>query len=154
MPAPFDETKNVVFRDFLTKSNATRAQDAALVVERNARSKPHSFRFFDLVLQKTRISAPVFDAKFLEATFAGLIADRAIERMVDEEEFHDTAAAFLDQRRTGADTHPFGDVLRTTNLGARHPIDHRLAICAQFELPVGAHAWKAHFDQTHPAIPR
>jgi hypothetical protein len=98
MPAPFDKTKDVVFRDFLTKTNATRAQDATLVVERNARPKPNPFWLFDLVLEKTRIRAPVFDTEFLEATLAGLIADRAIERMIDEEEFHDTAATLLDQR--------------------------------------------------------
>ena len=73
--------------------------------------------------------------------------------MIDQEEFHDTAAAFLDQRRTGANAHSFGDILRTTNLGARHPVDHRFAICTQLELPVRAHARQAHFDQTHPAIP-
>src|SRR5689334_24986546 len=74
--------------------------------------------------------------------------------MIDQEEFHNTAPAFLDQRRAGAYPHSFSDILCTTNLRARHPIDHRFAICTQLELSVRPHAWQAHFDQAHPAIPR
>ncbi len=95
--AAIDEAEDVVMRDFLGKTNAARAEDAALVVERDARAEFHVLRFLHLVLEETRILPAVFDAEFLEPAFARLVADRAIERVIDEEKFHDPAAAFLDQ---------------------------------------------------------
>jgi hypothetical protein len=72
--------------------------------------------------------------------------------MIDEQKFHDATATFLHQRRTRAHAQAFSDILRATNLRARHPVDHRLAIGTQLELPVRTHPGEAHFDQAHPAI--
>ncbi len=45
----------------------------------------------------------------LQIAFAALIADRAIERMVDEQEFHHPFARLLDERGVGLDHHPVAD---------------------------------------------
>ncbi len=41
----------------------------------------------------------------LEAAFAGLIADRAVQRVVDEQELHDRPLRLVGVRRGGADDH-------------------------------------------------
>src|SRR5205823_861630 len=48
--------------------------------------------------------------------------------MIDEQEFHDATATFLDHRRTRAHANAFGHILCAANLRARHPVDHWLAI--------------------------
>ena len=74
--AAIDETQHVVVRDFLAKPDAARAENATLVIERDARTELDVLRFLYLVLEETRFRVAVFDAEFLEAAFAGLIADR------------------------------------------------------------------------------
>ena len=96
--AAIDEAEDVVLRDFLAEANAARAEDAALVVERDARAEFDVLRLLHLVLEEARILPAVLDAEFLEPAFARLVADRAIERMIDEQKFHHAVAAFLDQR--------------------------------------------------------
>src|SRR3977135_1027111 len=145
VPAPFGEPKHIVLCDFLTKSNAARAKDTAFVIKRDARTDLHSFRFLDLVLEKARVRAAIFDTEFLEATFARLIADGAVQWMIDEQKFHDATATFLDQRRTRAQANAFGNILRAANLRTRHPVDDRLTIGAQLKLPVGPHPRQTHF---------
>ena len=110
------------------------------------------FGFFTLFSRKRDSALPVLDAEFLEAAFARLIADRAIERMIDEQEFHHAFAAFLCQRRIGANAHPFAHILRAGNLGTRHPIDYRFAVRTEFRFAIRSHFRQAHFDQAHPAV--
>ena len=96
--AAIHEPKYVVMRDLLAKTDAARAENAALVVKRHPRAELHRFRLFHFVLQETRFRTAIVDTEFLQTTFASLIADRAIKRVVDEEKFHDTALTFLHQR--------------------------------------------------------
>ena len=51
--APINEPKHVVVRDLVAKTNAARAENAPLIVERNARPEHDIFRFLDFVLEKT-----------------------------------------------------------------------------------------------------
>ncbi len=102
-----DEAEDVVFRDLLREANAARAKNAALVVERDARAELDVFRLLHFILEETRILAAVLDAELLEAAFSGLVADRAIERVINEQEFHHPTPAFLDQRRICAHAEPF-----------------------------------------------
>ena len=51
--AAIGKTEHVILRNFLTKTNATRAENAAFVIERDARPDLHAFRLFDFVFQKT-----------------------------------------------------------------------------------------------------
>jgi hypothetical protein len=47
-----DETEHVVMRDFLTKPNAARAENAALVIERDTRAELHIFWLLYFVFEK------------------------------------------------------------------------------------------------------
>ena len=53
--AAIDEAEHVVLRDFLAKANAARAEDAALVIERDARPELDVLRLLHLVLEEARI---------------------------------------------------------------------------------------------------
>jgi len=44
-------------------------------------------------------------ALILQITLSSLIANRAVERVVGEQELHDTLAGFVNQRRVGLDPH-------------------------------------------------
>src|SRR5581483_5216347 len=152
--AAINEAEHVVVRDLLAKPNATRAENAAFIVERHAWTELDVLRLLHFVFEKSRTLVAVFDLEFLQATFAGLVADRTIERMIDEQKFHHAAAAFFDQRRSRAHAHPFGHILRATNLRTWHPIDRRFAIAAELWFAIRPHLRHAHLDQTHSAIAR
>src|SRR5215467_12014018 len=109
--ASIDEPEYIVVRDLLAKTDAPGAQDAALVIQCDAPANLYRFRLFHLVLQKTRLRVAVVDAELLQAAFAGLIADRAIERMIDKQEFHYPALTFLHQRRVRPNSQAFSHVL-------------------------------------------
>src|SRR5437762_2862438 len=63
--AAIDETEHVILRDFLAETDAARAQNAALIVERNTRPEYDVFWFLYLVLEKPRLARAVIDAEFL-----------------------------------------------------------------------------------------
>src|SRR5207248_11653012 len=92
------------------------------------------------------------DAEFLQATFTRLVANRTVERMIDEKTFHDALTALLGQGRVGPDSHAFAHILRTGDLRTRHPVDHGLSVSAEFRFAVRSHSWQAHFDQAHTAV--
>src|SRR5262249_47713888 len=101
-----DEPENVVLRDLLAETDATRTENAAFIIERDARTELDVFRLLHLVLEKSRVLPAVLDAEFLEPAFTRLIADWTIERMIDEQEFHHPAPAFFDQGRICAHAQP------------------------------------------------
>ena len=96
--AAVGKSEHIVLGNFVAKSNATRAQNAALVVERNSRAELHRLRLLHLVFEKAGAARAVLNAELLELAFARLVADRAIERMIDEQEFHHPLATFLNHR--------------------------------------------------------
>src|SRR5437588_4228664 len=150
--AAIDKAKHIVLRDFLAEADAARAKNAALIVERDARPEHNVLRYLYLSFEETLLGRPVLDAEFLQETFAGLIANRTIERMIDEEELHHAALAFFRQRRICAHAHSLGDILRARNLWARHPIDYGFAVGAELRFAIGSESRHAHLNQTHPAI--
>src|SRR4051812_12839104 len=152
--AAIDKPKHVVLRDLLAEPDTARTQNAALVVERHPRTQLDVLRFLHLVLEEARIRAPVLDTELLQPAFARLIADRAIERMIDEKEFHYAFATLLRQRRIGPNAHSVADVLGAGNLRARHPVDDRFAVSAELRLAIRPHLRQSHFDQAHSAIAR
>ena len=152
--APIHKPKHVVVGDLLTETDAARAENAAFVIECDPRPEYNVFWFLDLVLEKTRFGIAEINADFLQATFASLIAYRAIERMIDKQEFHHTALTLLHQRRIGTNRHAFGYVLGTGDLRTRNPVDDRFAVGAELWFAIRAEPREAHFDQTHPTIAR
>src|SRR5260370_23084423 len=131
-----------------------RTNNDASVCKSGAWTEHVVFWFRLLMFEKTRRTCAVIDAKLLQAAFARLIANRTIERVIDEKEFHHPPLAFLHQWRICAHTHSFSDILRARNLRARYPVDYRFAIRPQLGFTIGAHFRHSHLDQTHPAIAR
>src|ERR1051325_5660606 len=150
--AAIDKPEYVVVHNFLAKADTPRTQNAALVIERDARPELHGLRFLHFVFEEPRTSRAVLNAEFLQLAFARLIADRAVERMIDEQKFHDPALAFFHQRRVRAHAHAFTQILRARDLRTRHPVDDRFAVFAQLRLAVWPQPRHSDFDQTHPAI--
>ena len=85
-----------------------------------------------LVLVVALVAAAVGDRLVLQVAFAALVADRAIERMVDQQEFHHAFARLPDARRVGEDLLIVGGRQRAARLRLGRP--------------------RLHLDQAHPAI--
>ena len=151
--AALGEAEHRIAGDFVHEADAAAAHDAALVVEPDARADIDVFRLFHLHVHEARNAAAVLDGLFLEAAFAGLVADRAIERVVDEEEFHHALAAFFDEFAGGADAHVFGNRVGAGDDRARHPADGFVAVFVPLRLLAGRGAGRhAHLHEAHPAV--
>jgi len=62
-----------------------------------------------LVLEVAAVVEAVGHRLVLQVAFAALIADRAVQRMVDEKELHHSLAHLLHFRGVGVDDHAVGD---------------------------------------------
>ncbi|KAG0505088.1 MAG: hypothetical protein Udaeo_15940 [Candidatus Udaeobacter sp.] len=51
--AAIDEPEHVVVRNFLTETDAARAENTAFVIKRHPRAELHIFRFLNFILKKT-----------------------------------------------------------------------------------------------------
>ena len=98
MAAAIQEAQHIVVGDFLHEPDAARAHDTAFVVEHDAFAEIHTLRLFHLLFDEAGLSLAEFDRKFLQAAFARLVANRTVERVVDEQKFHHALAAFFDER--------------------------------------------------------
>ena len=150
--AAIDEAEDVVMRHLLHEADAARAKDAAFIVQDDVFTDILAFGLFDFLLEEVRSAMTEFHREFLQAAFAGFVADRAIERMVDEEKFHHTFAAVLDQRGVGAGGHAIGDFKSAGNLRFRRPGDLGPSVGAEDRLAVGVHFRTADFEQAHAAV--
>ena len=93
------------------------------------------FGFFTFLLNEAAVGVAVLDRILLQLAFARLVANRAIERMIDEQKFHHALAAFLNQRRGGANRRAFADLRGATNGGARNPVNFWTTIGGQHGRP-------------------
>ena len=151
--AALGEAEDGVVGDFVHEADAAGAHDASLVVEADVFSDIDVFGLLDFCFLEAGFAASVFDGKFLERAFAGLVADGAVERVVDEEEFHDALAAGLDEFARGADAHVFGDGVGAGDDGAGHPADFLVAVVSVGGVFAGGGTWRhAHLDKAHAAV--
>src|SRR5204862_143447 len=74
-----------------------------------------------LILVIARMSATIGDRLVLQVAFAALIADRAIERVVDEQKLHHPFARLLDHWRVGLDRLALGGGQRAARLRLGRP---------------------------------
>jgi len=119
--------------DFLGKAHAAGAVDAAS----HDRLDQRAHIFFGhgaLVFLIARAAAAIGNRLILQIALAALIADWAIERVVDEQELHHPFAGLLDHRAIGADFLTIGSRQRAGGLRLGRP--------------------GLHFDQTHAAVAR
>src|SRR5205807_2176021 len=120
------------------EADAARALDAA--VHRGLDQRAEIFVLDRaLVLGEAAGVDTVAHRLVLQVALAALVADRAIQRMVDEQEFHHAFARLLHHRR------PRGDFRRLA-LGAGTAVAHAPG-AARDRLRAALH-----FDQAHPAI--
>src|SRR5262249_24161900 len=95
-------------RDLVTETHAARARDAPLGVEHHVRTEWQGLRLVDLLVDHPRVVEAVFHVVDLQPALTRLIADRAVERMVDEVELHDGAPRFLHPLGLGRHDHAVG----------------------------------------------
>jgi hypothetical protein len=74
-----------------------------------------------------------FISSILELTFASCIADRAVQRMVDQQEFQSLKPHFFDAFRPSVDDHPLGHRGRTGGHGHFRTLDIDQTNAAGFE---------------------
>ena len=84
-----------------------------------------------LGLDKSAGGRGVFMGKILEVALSALIADRAIQRMIGQDEFEHRLVGVIDDRRGGPNGHAFGRHGAARGLELRHLFD---------------------FDQAHAAV--
>ena len=106
--------------DLLGEADAARALDAA-----GHRGLDHRAHIFvvdrALVLLEAREAAAIGHRLVLEVALAALVADRAVERVVDEQELHHPLARLLDHRGVGADRLAVGGGQRAAGLRLGRP---------------------------------
>ena len=124
--------------DFGRKPHTARALDAA--VHRGLHQRAEIFVLDRaLVLGKARGVDAIAHRLVLQIAFAALVANRAIQRMVDQQEFHHAFARLLHHRRAGGN-------FRRLALRARTAIAHAPgAACDRLRAAL-------HLNQAHPAI--
>jgi hypothetical protein len=125
--------------DFRGEADAARAMDAAVHDRLDQRADIFVFDRALVFLVAGRIDAEGHRL-VLQVAFAALVADRAIERMVDQQEFHHAFAGLLDHRRVGEDFRRLAVRSRTQIAHAHGAGSRRLGRAA------------LHLDQAHAAI--
>src|SRR5206468_4404661 len=126
--AAIDDVDLRVGVDVAHEPHAARAEDAAVPVQHQRRTEidvgldavavefaPREFH--PALVGSERIG------KILKRTLAALVAHRAIERMIDQQELEHSRARDDDLRRARAHDHPFGADRRTRRLQLRHLLD-------------------------------
>ena len=98
--------------DLLAETHTARAVDAARHVCRHERSDVFVFDNALAVVVPRNVAA-VAHRQVLQFAFAALVADRAVERMVDEQELHRRFLRGDGARRLGEDLHALGNRLGT-----------------------------------------
>ena len=149
-----EESQDVIVGDFLHKPNTARAEDTPFVIEDDARTDIDPFRLLDLLFDKARFPVAKFNRELLKSAFARLVANRTIERVIDEEKFHHPLTALLGERRFCAHRHAFTDLCCAGDRRARAPGDLRTAVGAKHRLAFRSHFWHAQFNEAHAAVPR
>ena len=127
----FHHTQFAGTADLITEPYAPCTNDAAIAPDRDGRSQ--FFGMADvLVLDEATAVRSVGVGVILQDAFAGLVANRAIERMVDQLEFHDGVPRFDGHVAVSFDFQPVRDSFGTGDdrLGRAIALDHADAAIA------------------------
>src|SRR5262249_41852214 len=81
------EAQRIVAYYIFREADAARTKNAALNIQNNARTKVDLLGFVDLRFDKSALGLSIIDRVLLQFAFARLVADRAIQRMVNQQEF-------------------------------------------------------------------
>ena len=81
-----NETQNVVIRHLLTETDASGTKDTAFIVKGYARPEARALGLYVLALLVTAVTPAIVRGEFLQPAFPGLIANRTIQGMIDQQE--------------------------------------------------------------------
>ena len=117
--ASVHDAQRIVAGDVGGEPDAAGAQHAPLGVERDARAKVDGLRLVHLHLGELALRLSVLDRVFLKFAFAGLVADRAVKRVVDQQRLKHRLAHLPRFRAAGVYLHPGNDAGRAADDAAR-----------------------------------
>ncbi len=120
--AIFDD-ELLVAHDDVVEAHATLADDATLFVEYDRGPEVDGLGLAGLGIHDVRRSAPVCHRIILEVAFAALVADRTIQRMIDEQQLDDRRPARVGFLAARAHDHSVGDLRVARNLQLGHTLD-------------------------------
>ena len=118
----FCRSMNDVARDLLGEPGAALAQDAALAVQQDLRRDRDRLRERALDVDEPGGRAAVAHRLVLQGALAALVAHRAVERVVDEQQLHDAVLGLVGLRRRvlRLDLHARRGLERAAGLGLGH----------------------------------
>src|SRR5262252_10303889 len=125
-------TQLVGLRNLFAEPYTTGTQNTTFRVKDHVRAKVHDFTPMHLLFLKAAMIETILHVIILQPAFPCLVADGAIQRMIDEQEFEYPAAAFDHLGR----------------IGEHHHVIRHWRIAGNFQL--GA---TLQLDETHTAIP-
>ena len=73
--------------DFAAKAHAAPAQDASFLIEQHAFADVDALLMLAARLERARVAAAKAHRVVLQPALAGLVTDRAVQRMVDQQQF-------------------------------------------------------------------
>jgi hypothetical protein len=113
----------VVLGDLLAEAHAAVAEDAALAVDRHHGRELERLAEVALGLDEAARPAAPAVGDVLQRALAALVADRAVERVVDEQELDDRLLCLLDASGLGVDDHAVLDRGRAGGLQLGDALD-------------------------------
>src|SRR5205807_1762229 len=93
--APIHDAQGIVANDVFGEADAAGAEDAAFVIEHDSGAEVHAFGFMDFGLDKAARGFAVIHGVLLQFALACLVADRAVQGMIDEQELEHALAHLL-----------------------------------------------------------
>ena len=121
--AALEQLQLLVLGDLLAEAHAAVAEDAALAVDRDQRRELDRLLEVALVVDQAAFARAPAHRDVLQRALAAFVADRAVERVVDEQELDHRALRVLDLVGAGVDDHPVADRGRAGGLQFRDPLD-------------------------------
>src|SRR6185312_15316639 len=121
--AALEQLQLGVFGDLLAEAHAAVAEDAALAVDRDQRREFDRLLEVALFIDHAAFARAPALRDVLQRALAALVADGAIERVVDEQELDHRALGVLDLLGAGVDDHALAHRGRARGLQFRDPLD-------------------------------
>jgi hypothetical protein len=119
---PVDDAEFPGLGDQPGEANAAGTEHAALRVMDHAASEVHFFRLEHRLDRHPALLAIVRHVEVLQLAFTGLIADRAVDRVIDQLQFHDVALDPLDVVHIQKNFHAFSSPGFTGGHNRRAPV--------------------------------
>ena len=104
--AAMNEVNERITSNVFGKARAAIAEDATFAIKQNKIANRNWLFVVSLLFNEATLARPISHRLILERTFAALIANRTIERVVREEELKNTVLSLLCYCRFGVGFHP------------------------------------------------